>query len=72
MYMYYILKQGGGDGDWEEKSGPSVEDRLEKLCLSLATEALDNANKRSWEDVFGKLAPVCEMILEDLEDSDVS
>jgi hypothetical protein len=42
-----------------------------KLCLTLAEEALDNADKRSWDDVFGMLAPVCAEILEDLEDKEV-
>lgn len=45
---------------------------LVKLCIGLAEEALADGNKRSWEDVFGQLAPVCEAILEELEDKEVS
>ena len=33
------------------------------FCLKLAEEAIDDPEKRSWDDVFGALTPVCEDLL---------
>ena len=37
--------------------------KLVGLCLRLLEDAVDDPAKRSWEDVFGALAPVCEELL---------
>lgn len=63
------MQKGKGDG---EKKGPNPVEGLVRLCIGLAEEAIDEGNKRSWEDVFGQLAPVCVEILEELKDKEVS
>ena len=37
--------------------------KLKDLCMLLLEEAIDDPTKRSWEDVFGAMAPVCEEFL---------
>ena len=58
--MSYTIYQGGigkGNGD-----NPLV-GKVLGLCLRLLEDAVDDPEKRSWDDVFGALAPVCEDIL---------